>query len=118
MAVPMATSQHFAAWTCGNLLDPEYLWVLFSGAMQPFFDSFQNGSTIRTIGMGDLKAFRIPLPPITEQRRIVACLDEQTAKIDALIAETARFIELSKERRAALITAAVTGQIDLRDEVV
>ena len=42
-------------------------------------------------------------------------LDEQTAKIDALIAETERFIELSRERRAALITAAVTGQIDVRE---
>jgi type I restriction enzyme S subunit len=65
--------------------------------------------------MGDLKAFRIPLPPLDEQRRIVAYLDDETAKIDALIAETERFIELSKERRSALITAAVTGQIDVRE---
>lgn len=115
MGVPMATSQHFAAWVCGPLLDPEYLWVLFSDAMQPFFDSFQNGSTIRTIGMGDLKAFRIPLPPLDEQRHIVAHLDEETAKIDALIAESERFVELVRERRAALITAAVTGQIDIRE---
>lgn len=115
MDVPMATSQHFAAWVCGPRLDPEYLWVLFGDAMQPFFDSFQNGSTIRTIGMGDLKAFRIPLPPLEEQREIVEYLDRETPKIDALIAESERFIELSKERRAALITAAVTGQIDVRE---
>ena len=113
MGVPMATSQHFAAWICGPLLDPEYLWVLFADAMQPFFGSFQNGSTIRTIGMGDLKAFRIPLPPLDEQRRIVGYLDEETPKIDTLIAETERFIELARERRAGLITAAVTGQIDI-----
>jgi len=117
MGIPMATSQHFAAWVCGPLLDPEYLWVLFQDAMQPFFDSFQNGSTIRTIGMGDLKAFRIPLPPLDEQRRIVAYLEGETAKIDALIAEAERFIELSKERRSALVTAAVTGQIDVREMV-
>lgn len=115
MGIPMATSQHFAAWICGPLLDPEYLWVLFQDAMQPFFDSFQNGSTIRTIGMGDLKAFRIPLPPLDEQRRIVAYLDDETTKIDALIAETERFIELARERRLALITAAVTEQIDVRE---
>lgn len=115
MGVPMATSQHFAAWVCGPLLDPEYLWVLFADAMQPFFDSFRNGSTIRTIGMGDLKAFRIPLPPLDEQRRIVEYLDEETPKIDTLIAEAGRFIELARERRAALITAAVSGQIDLRE---
>ena len=115
MGVPMATSQHFAAWICGPLLDPEYLWVLFADAMQPFFDTFQNGSTIRTIGMGGLKDFRIPLPPLDEQRRIVEYLDQETPKIDTLIAETKRFVELSKERRSALITAAVTGQIDVRE---
>lgn len=117
MKIPMATSQHFAAWICGPRLDPEYLWILFTDAMQPYFASFQNGSTIRTIGMGDLKAFRIPLPPLDEQRRIVAHLDEQTAQIDDLIAETERFVELARERRSALITAAVTGQIDVRNEV-
>lgn len=117
MGIPMATSQHFAAWICGPLLDPEYLWVLFSDAMQPYFDSFQNGSTIRTIGMGDLKGFRIPLPPLDEQRQIAAYLDAETAKIDVLIAESARLIELARERRTALITAAVTGQIDVRESV-
>lgn len=117
MGIPMATSQHFAAWICGPRLDPEYLWALFTDAMQPYFASFQNGSTIRTIGMGDLKAFRIPLPPLEEQRRIVTYLDMQTSKIDTLIAETERFIELARERRSALITAAVTGQIDVRAEV-
>lgn len=116
MGIPMATSQHFAAWICGPSLDPEYLWVLFQDAMQPFFDSFQNGSTIRTIGMGDLKAFQIPLPPLDEQRTIVRHLDEHTIQIDSLISESERFIELSRERRSALITAAVTGQSDVQPE--
>ncbi|MEV7908267.1 restriction endonuclease subunit S, partial [Streptomyces anulatus] len=57
----------------------------------------------------------VVVPPLEEQRRIAACLEEQTAKIDALIAETERFIQLAHERRAALITAAVTGQIDVRE---
>jgi len=54
------------------------------------------------------------VPPIDEQRRIADYLHEQTGQIDALIEKTERFIELSRERRAALITAAVTGQIDVR----
>lgn len=57
----------------------------------------------------------IPVPPISQQIEAVERIDEQTAKIDMLIEETQRFIELSKERRAALITAAVTGQIDVRE---
>lgn len=55
----------------------------------------------------------IVLPPLDEQRAIAAYLVEQTAKVDTLIAEAERFIELARERRSALITEAVTGQIDV-----
>jgi len=64
-----------------------------------------------------LRAFSVSIPPLEEQRRIAAYLDRQTSKIDTLIAETERFIELARERRSALITAAVTGQIDVRGGV-
>ena len=62
---------------------------------------------------------RLPVvvPPISEQRRIADYLDEQITKIDSLIGEAARFVELARERRAALITAAVTGRIDIREMV-
>ncbi|MFD8206302.1 restriction endonuclease subunit S [Streptomyces sp. NPDC059695] len=56
----------------------------------------------------------ISLPPVEEQRRIASHLDEQDAKTDTLIVESERFVELAQERHAALITAAVTGQIDAR----
>ena len=69
------------------------------------------------IYMGDVTAIPISVPPLDEQLRIVASLERETAKIDDVIAETERFIELSRERRSALITAAVTGQIDVRNEV-
>ncbi|UZJ24517.1 restriction endonuclease subunit S [Rhodococcus antarcticus] len=75
------------------------------GASRSTIDNF-SGSKFRTM--------KIPLPPLTEQRRIADHLDEQTAKIDTLIAKAERFIEVSQERRSALITAAVTGQIDVR----
>jgi type I restriction enzyme S subunit len=64
-----------------------------------------------------LRELELAHPTLPRQREIAAHLDEQTAKIDTLIAETERFIELAKERRAALTTAAVTGQIDVRGEV-
>lgn len=66
--------------------------------------------------LAELRAFEMHYPAIDEQRKIADRLDEQTAKIDTLIAESERLIELSQERRAALITAAVTGQIDVRQE--
>lgn len=61
-----------------------------------------------------LEAMPAPMPPDDEQRSISDYLDEQTARIDELISESEDLIALSQERRAALITAAVTGQIDVR----
>ncbi len=58
---------------------------------------------------------RICLPPLEEQDRIVAKVSAGTARIDILIAKTQRSIELLREHRTALITAAVTGKIDLRN---
>lgn len=64
---------------------------------------------------GDVRSLVLPLPPLDEQRAIVAHLNEQTSKIDRLITESERFIDLARERRSALITAAVTGQIDVEE---
>ena len=53
-------------------------------------------------------------PPLEEQLVIAGFLDRETTKIDALIAEQQRLIELLQEKRQAVISAAVTGQIDVR----
>ena len=55
----------------------------------------------------------LPVPPKQEQRAIVEHIARETAKIDAVLAATERTIALLKERRAALIAAAVTGQLDV-----
>lgn len=60
-----------------------------------------------------LSRIRLAIPPLHAQREIADHLDRETAKIDALIAKAQEFVELARERRAALITAAVTGQIDV-----
>ena len=62
-------------------------------------------------------AIRISWPDDADElERIVEAMTCETAKIDALIAKAERFIELAQERRAALITAAVTGQIEIPTE--
>jgi type I restriction enzyme S subunit len=58
----------------------------------------------------------IVVPPIAEQAQIADHLDGKLAQLDKLIEKTQRFIHLSKERRAALIAAAVTGQIEIRGD--
>ncbi|MCD2114051.1 hypothetical protein LQ384_23325 [Rhodococcus rhodochrous] len=74
-----------------------------------------SGDSIQpTLGMKDLAHFDINLPLGPNAAADIA---SNMANIDTLIAETEQFIELSKERRAALITAAVTGKIDVREMV-
>lgn len=61
----------------------------------------------------DVRALCIAVPPLDEQRAIVAHIARETAKLDAVRAATERTIALLKERRSALIAAAVTGQLDV-----
>ncbi|MDZ4203086.1 MAG: restriction endonuclease subunit S [Gallionella sp.] len=61
-----------------------------------------------------VRNFEIAFPPIEEQQTIAAFLDTETAKFDTLTAEANRAIALLQERRSALISAAVTGKIDVR----
>ena len=112
MTRPMATSQDFWNWVPSKALVPEYLWYQFQ-AMKPEFERLMIGSTHRTIYQADAASFQILVPPADEQREIVRYLDNATARIDRSIARARRAIELARERRAALISAAVTGKIDV-----
>lgn len=71
-------------------------------------------ASMQNLSQDEFLRFALPLPPLAEQSAIAAFLDHETAKIDALIAEQEKLIALLKERRSALIAAAVTGQIDVR----
>ena len=74
----------------------------------------KEGATVESLEHEYVANTRLPLPDLKEQDAILATLDLETARIDALISKTEQSITLLKERRAAFITAAVTGQIDLR----
>ncbi|WP_268778243.1 restriction endonuclease subunit S [Novosphingobium sp. Leaf2] len=70
------------------------------------------GSTFLEISADDLGAFAVPFPPLDEQVAIVAFLDRETAKIDALIEEQRRLITLLKEKRQSVISHAVTNGLN------
>ena len=74
-------------------------------------------SSMQNLGQDQFKSFWIPLPSEDEQVSIAAFLDRETAKIDALIGEQENLLALLRERRSALIAAAVTGKIDVRGMV-
>lgn len=111
---PMAVSQHLIAWCPTGKVLPKYLLRVFN-AMKSHLDSYTFGATIKTIGMGDVKTLTTPVPPIQEQVEIVQVLDTKLCQIDLLSCEATRAIDLLKERRTALISAAVTGKIDVRN---
>jgi len=97
---------------------PDYLWwFLQSSEAHSQLEFWSVGATVSGLNQTTIRKVRLPLPDVQEQRRVASYLTEKTEKIDTLIAETERFIELSKERRTALITAAVTGQIEVREMV-
>ncbi len=71
------------------------------------------GGTKGALTCEDVAGLRIPVPPPDEQRTIVDHIARETAKLDAVRAATERTIALLKERRSALIAAAVTGELDV-----
>jgi type I restriction enzyme S subunit len=89
-----------------------------SSYFQDYLLSVANVSAQGGVYMGTLKNSKIPIPPLEEQIHIVDSLERITKKSELLINKTRNSIELLKEYRTALITAAVTGKIDLREEVV
>lgn len=113
MGVDMATTQDFANWVCGPRLFNEFLLWTFR-AMRPEFARLMMGSTHNTIYMPDIASFRFALPPLDMQRQITAFLTGKIGEIDDLAREATRLVEILQERRAALISAAVTGKIDVR----
>lgn len=113
MPAPMATSQDFWNWVCDSSLQPIFLWYQFL-AMRPYFASLMHGSTHKTIYQADAAGLGVTVPPVVEQDQLIAHLDHETARIDALSAKAREMIGVLKERRQALISAAVTGKIDVR----
>ena len=73
-----------------------------------------SSSSMQNLSQDEFRNFALPIPTVAEQTAIVAFLDRETSRLDALTAEATRAIDLLRERRTALISAAVTGKIDVR----
>ena len=77
-------------------------------------DSADWGSTKAAITCGDIRAYPLPLPPLAEQEAICEFVGSKSSLIDGLISSADKNVSLLYERRSALISAAVTGKIDVR----
>ena len=99
-------------WEIGPRAVPKYIaYTLRLRKLEELADV----STVPQINNKHISPERFPIPPLAEQRKIVEYVDGESAKFDTLTAEAQRAIDLLQERRTALISAAVTGQIDVRN---
>ncbi|MHB0980399.1 MAG: restriction endonuclease subunit S [Thermoleophilia bacterium] len=95
-------------------LDPRFaVYSLYGGPARQFITLLSQGSTVAHFNMGDIGSIPMTVPSVEMQRRIADYLDSETGRIDSTAAKTRRSIDLLREYRTALISAAVTGQIDI-----
>jgi type I restriction enzyme S subunit len=92
-----------------------FYYVMSWAANQGVFVAGGNETTIEHLPAEKLRRYRFAFPPINEQFALAAYLDTELAKFYTLTTESQRAIDLLQERRTALISAAVTGQIDVRN---
>lgn len=113
--LPCLLLQRVAKIKNGPAIDGRFFMRLLSSrAFEAHFAPETTGVSVPHISGEQISSFVIPVPLLDEQQRICDFLDSELTKIDTLRAEAERAIALLKERRAALIAAAVTGQIDVR----
>ncbi len=113
-------------WLCGTGsirvrvdykdIEPEYLIKLLQVRwVGEYLSLFSVGATMDSLNTGILKGVPLLVPPITEQRAILACIAEEGPSIDRAVADTYREIELLREYRTRLIADVVTGKLDVRE---
>ena len=122
-AAIVATSARFAMGqdVCLIRADAQYpkyvLYMLRSEPLAQQLDSFIVGATFRRINVGQIRTFWSCWPPVDEQLVATDYLDRETAILDAMVTKVETAIDRLQEYRTALITAAVTGKIDVRGAV-
>ncbi|MBZ5636916.1 MAG: restriction endonuclease subunit S [Acidobacteriia bacterium] len=112
-------SPDYAVFQCAPDIDPDYYVHLFkTELLQAVFRSESTG--LGTGSSGFLRLYSesflslwFPCPPLKEQRDIVKRISQEASELDSLRSATERSVSLLKERRTALIKAAVTGQIEV-----
>lgn len=94
-----------------------FLYKLLERNFTCLADSSTFGARMPRVSWEFLSDIQFSCPPVSEQAAIAAYLDRKTAEIDSIISKKERQIELLKEYRTALISEAVTGKIDVRENM-
>lgn len=114
--LPCLLLQRVASIKTSEHLDADYLLMLLSSNMfSAHFAPDTTGVSVPHISPDQIGNFVIPIPTVDEQKRIVSFVSSASRKLIELLSKAEEAIALMKERRTALISAAVTGKIDVRD---
>jgi type I restriction enzyme S subunit len=116
LEIACAYNQACAAISFGASVDVRFARYFFIAAYEHVRDA-GNETSQMNLSAGIIRKFKLTVPPISDQKEIVAFLDDESSRIDRLFLEAEQATALLRERRTALISAAVTGQIDVRDSV-
>ncbi|EGR0696438.1 restriction endonuclease subunit S [Vibrio parahaemolyticus] len=100
-------------------IEPEWLgWLTQSAYAKFYFFRVSKQSTnLASISSTNVKEVHLLIPPADERKIIMEYLEKQTSKLKLLVQDVEQSIALLKEHRASLISAAVTGKIDVREAV-
>lgn len=95
-------------------IEPRYLWwFLQSSLAHRQLEYWSVGSTVTGLNQRTIAEVVIPIASRAVQRRVVASLRTEANEVEAAISDADRMVALSRERRSALISAAVTGKFDV-----
>lgn len=103
---PMAVSQHFMAWLCGDRLDNYFLYYLLQ-YWKPEFENIAMGSTIKTIGLPYFRTMMIPVPPMDEQVKISSSLKA----VDETLFSLNKKSDAARKLKKALMQDLLTGKV-------
>ncbi|HAO78947.1 MAG TPA: hypothetical protein DCQ92_08235 [Verrucomicrobia subdivision 3 bacterium] len=95
-----------------EVVSPRYVaWVLRSPVLRRQFDKHRLGTAVPRLNVAHVRALRVPVPPLPEQRRIVAEIEKQFTRLEAGVAALRRVQANLKRYRAAVLKAACEGRL-------
>lgn len=113
---PCLHQNHVFAIRPNDLLSAEWLaaFTQCDQARSYFFLNSKQSTNLASISASNVMSLALPIPPVAEQKKILSILNQSGLAHEELVNLSTSTIEFLKERRAALISAAVTGKIDVR----
>jgi restriction endonuclease S subunit len=116
--LPLLLVQRVARLRTRNEVEPAFLFRCIAGPrFHSHVDFSRTDPAIPHITLKDIELFPVPVPPLAEQKAILRYVDSNAARLSALVAAVQAAIDRLSELRTALISAAVTGKIDVREGV-